>query len=340
MRSTDRESTIEKPEAVYPRSERRGKPAALATKQRYLYRVYGLTVESEVALPELTSTQNQEPDVQIRFGEVPETLDNQIGSWSWCMASSSEFVFSVQNLAKYHIAEGRRITIERRLDLSEGARAADLRLWLLGSAFGALLHQRGSLPLHVSAVKAPGGVWAFTGESGEGKSTLAGFLHKRYGWPLVSDDVSVIEQVGLVPFIQPGPRKLKLWADALEHLEFNGCKSVRDLSNTDKFQLYLPGESGYQPQALHALVILESADVDEPATMKKIKGVDAFNACLGAVYRPYMDCWFKRPEQRMTELMQLCKSIEVYRFRRPRSLADFEVNLRPLLDSIAAAKSS
>ena len=323
-----------------PRSDRRGADRAWPESRRCLYRVYGLSVESELELPELVPIAKHAPQVSICFGSVPESLEEKIFQWSWCEASRNEFLFTIKNVARYYVADGCRITIDRRMGLNSGVPLSDIRLWLLGSAFGALLHQRGLLPLHVSAVQAPTGVWAFTGESGEGKSTLAGFLNKRHGWRLVSDDVCVIDQNGVAPIIQPGPRKLKLWPDAMAHLGFNNCKRTRDLSNTEKFQIYLPGEDGYQPEALRAIVMLESGENGESATIQKLSGLEAFNACLNTVYRPYMDKCFKLPEQRIVELTRLCQSIEVFRFRRPRSLHDFESNLQPLLSLIGGSESS
>ena len=297
-----------------------------------LYRVYGLVVESELEFPELLPARDEEPDMRVCFGKVPETVEDAIVKANWCQASKCEFLMDIEGVARYHVSDGRRITVELSPDSGKEVRASDIRLWLLGSAFGALLHQRGMLPLHVSAVKAPTGVWAFTGPSGEGKSTLAGFLHRRFGWGLVSDDVSVIDSGCSQAVVHPGPQKLKLWADALEHLDFPGCRKVRDLSNTEKFQLYLPGDGGYKPEPLHGLVLLESASAGATPSVERLKGTQAFSACMESIYRPYMDVWFKLPERRMSELVQLCQQVHIYRFIRPRSLEHMEQNLAPLLE--------
>lgn len=323
-----------------PHSDRRGVPGESASSSVFFYHVYGLIVVSEIELPELVKAEPQQSDVQIRFGEVPETVPNPIARWYWCSASCSEFVFTIDGVARYRVSDGRLITVDRRLGVESSVPSADIRLWLLGSAFAALTHQRGLLPLHVSAIKAPTGVWAFAGESGEGKSTLAGFLHRRRGWGLVSDDVSVSDLSSAEPVIYPGPRKLKLWADALQHLEFAACKVVRDLSSTDKFQLYMSEDEVYEPEMLKGLIVLESGDDDEAPTIKRLTGMLAFKACLEAVYRPYMASWYKLPNQRVQELATICSRIEVYRFRRPRSLNNFEHNLGPVIDLIGSSESS
>lgn len=319
--------------------DRRGLRSSSSPLPCRLYEVYGLVVESELELPELVPAAGRIPDIRVRFGEVPEALDQVVNRWYWCEATKNEFLFTIDGIARYHVLEGRQIIVERRLDGEGSVPDADLRLWLLGSAFAAILHQRGLLPLHVSAVKAPSGVWAFTGPSGEGKSTLAGLLNRRFGWELVSDDVSVVDPDCSSPVIYPGPRKLKLWEDALEILDFSACRAVRDISNTDKFQLYLSGETAYQPEVLHGLVLLESAPDGAMPSVERLTGIHAFNACMEAIYRPYMETWFKLPERRMGELVHLCRQIHVYRFSRPRSLEKIEQNLNPLLELIATAES-
>jgi hypothetical protein len=225
------------------------------------------------------------------------------------------------------------------LGLSKPAPASDIRLWLLGSAFGAILHQRGLIALHVSAVKAPTGVWAFTGESGEGKSTLAGFLRRRKGYQLVSDDVAVLDPKDAESIIYPGPMKLKLWADALGYLGFNENQAVRDLSNTEKFQVYLSKEARSREEkdalngaeVLHALVVLDTVPNHIEPTIERLRGGAAFTAICRAIYRPHMPGLFRKPEQFTKEFSILSQGIEVYRFRRPRSLPDFESNLSPLM---------
>ena len=311
-------------------------------KSAFSYRVYGLSVVSEIELPELQASAHDAPvDLRIRVGEVPERLDDVQHRSSWFQANAQACLITIPGVCRLHVRDGRDIVIDRQLR-SDGrpAPAADVRLYLLGSALGAALHQRGRLPLHVSAVRGAQGAWAFTGPSGAGKSTLSATLHLRYGLQLVSDDVSAVRLDQRQPLVFPGPRKLKLWQDAAEHLRCDPGALSRDLSGTDKFQLYLgDGSSGMNADAvpLQALVSLESSPEPTAPTLEKLSGGNAFDVCLTALYRPYMAYWYRTRREVMADLLALCSRIEIYRFRRYWSLEAMDEQLAPLLEAMGVA---
>ena len=91
-----------------------------------------------------------------------------------------------------------------------------LRLYLTGPVAAVLLHYKGFLVLHGSAVALQGAATAFLAASGWGKSTLAAALHRR-GHLLIADDVAAIDMDGS-PTVLPSSAHLKLWPDALASL--------------------------------------------------------------------------------------------------------------------------
>ena len=76
-----------------------------------------------------------------------------------------------------------------RLNTAEGSLGSDIRVFLLGSCLGALLHQRGVLALHASAIETDQGAVLFMGDSGMGKSTTLQAFIKR-GYKMLADDIT------------------------------------------------------------------------------------------------------------------------------------------------------
>src|SRR5579872_2437348 len=150
----------------------------------FQYCAYGLSIDSDIALPELAPGCGLELDVTIRAGSVPETLDQAYAVGVLYRAAPGRFLLNMPRIARYLASDGNAIVIER----AAGADDADVRVFLLGSVFGALLHQRGVLPLHGSAVEAAPGAVLLLGASVSGKSTLGAEFQRR-GYRVLADDI-------------------------------------------------------------------------------------------------------------------------------------------------------
>jgi len=171
------------------------------------YSIFGLTVASELALPELRAVAKSEPDIMISVGEI---ADNERSPGLHRTADGALLV--VAEVARYAVRDGRHIKVEPR----PGTPPANVRLFLLGSAMGMLVHQRGLLPLHGNAIEIGGRAFAFVGHSGAGKSTLAAWFHDQ-GYRILSDDVSVVRfGPGGTPMLSAGIPRLRLWREAIE----------------------------------------------------------------------------------------------------------------------------
>ncbi|MBV9064041.1 MAG: hypothetical protein JOY77_14110, partial [Alphaproteobacteria bacterium] len=150
---------------------------------QFEYELFGLSIRSEIELPELRRSEDaREVDVVIRWGSLDKgPVEGDVRADRQCL------VLSIPRVAYYRVQAGREITVAPDRDVPE----RNLRLFLLGSAFGVLLHQRGMLPLHANAVEIGGRAVAFMGASGSGKSTLAAWFHDR-GYKVLADDVCAI----------------------------------------------------------------------------------------------------------------------------------------------------
>lgn len=178
-----------------------------------LYQVNGLKVASAVALPELPEVQG-DADVEIRPGTLAPLPFDTKEDYSVTHANENEIYLYWRNVGTFLIRNGREIII----DSAPGVDDKVLRLFLLGRVLGSMLHQRGQMVLHASAVDIKGSAVAFLGGKGFGKSTTAAAFYFE-GYPIVADDVLAldIDSAGF-PTVNPGFPQLKLWPEAASSL--------------------------------------------------------------------------------------------------------------------------
>lgn len=248
-------------------------------KKQYIYKAYGLLFSSELLIPELLEAEGT-PDVVIKLGGVPDSLVNPVGAGARFQATPQEFLLKLDNIAGFYVTGGNEITIE----IWGSDNASDIKLFLLGSVFGALLQQRGYLVLHGSSIEINGKGVFFTGVSGIGKSTLAATFQNK-GYRVLTDDVCAvkIDQDG-TPYIIPGFPSLKLWKDAAERLDRNvaGLEPIR--RNMDKFRIDIETSFYDQPIMLQKIYVLgteERSDIE----LAEIVGMGKLESVINNTYR-------------------------------------------------------
>lgn len=268
----------------------------------YRYSLCGLHLVSDIPLPELPPWRGEEggtPEIEVRLSDVPDHLPDcihqgpilQVGGDGTCR-------YDMTGVACFLIAGGRRITVQPYM----AADAPDVRLFLLGSVFGLLCHQRGWLPLHACCVEIGGRAVAFAGPSGIGKSTLAAsFVHR--GYRLLADDVTVIDaHAPDGPAVIPTFGRIRLWRDTLDALKISteGLEPCRN--RMEKFQL--PVEGQFQPARLPlaAIHLLDRVTDARQADLSPLVGLPALETLLGNVYR-------RRAGERMGKRPQMLRAI-------------------------------
>src|SRR5262245_57475467 len=158
------------------------------------FTAYGLNIDSEIDLPELRRRVEGAPDVSIRYALSSDDLPGAKRNNPGWQSKENQLLLTIKDVAKYFILEGREIRIER----SANSREEDIRVFLLGSVLGALMHQRNILTLHASAIRCSRGAVLFMGPSGYGKSTLAGSMLQR-GYSMIADDKTGVVLNGCDP---------------------------------------------------------------------------------------------------------------------------------------------
>ena len=289
------------------------------------YSVFGLRVRSSMELPELFDAEGGElADVIIDRGPVPEAESAEPG----LNAINGSLVLVVPEVGNYKISGGSAIMV----DPAPGVPDRNVRLFLLGSAFGALLHQRGLLPLHANAIEIDGKAVAFMGASGAGKSTLAAWFH-RHGHRVIADDVCVVrfDESGQA-FVMPGLPRLRLWSEAFQVLGRSHDGLARSYVGTetyDKFDLPVgPDSAGQSATPLSAVYLLES---DDAFSVAPLSGLEAAEAIFANTYRGSYVASAK-PESHWVSSVRLVKTAPVFRATREWDLGKVDDQSRRLLD--------
>jgi hypothetical protein len=250
----------------------------------FSYRVSGLAVASEVDLPGLIpGDPDRAPEVTIRNAPVPVALDDaEMVGPTWQRAGR-RFLLRVPDIARFLLEDGRSIAFEAE----NGADPQDVAVFLSGSVFGVLLHQRNQIVLHASAVLVGGKAVLFCGASGAGKSTLAAALGES-GYPLIADDQCAIE-IGAddIPMIQADGRQLRLWEKSISELGLAERRGGAMRNRLLKFYVD-PATSSEKPVPIGAVYALTEIRHPEEPEIERPNIVDATRLLTANAYRPML----------------------------------------------------
>jgi hypothetical protein len=279
------------------------------------YTSHGLTIDSALMLPELLPARSGDPapaEVHIRLGRVPTCLEHPLSDGVLYQAEADRFLFAMEGVARYLVEKGTTITIDPSPPASEDV----IRLFLLGSPFGALLHQRGILALHGSAVQTSRGAAIFLGASGTGKSALAGTLLQR-GYPILADEICAISCPQRDhPWAHPAYPRLSLWLDTLQALAISPGELSPVRSGLHKYILPLAECFAKDACPVHAVYILALYNAND----FMIERVEKHEKFLALVNHTYRKQFLTGPSQRRAHfqhLAALADHVQVSRIYRP-----------------------
>lgn len=270
------------------------------------YTAYGLKIQSDIRLSASPSPAAH-ADVQVRRGKVEFPLE-AADRTMW--TTESDIRFRLNDVAKIEISCGREIVVDSDVEDKVAAQ------YVMGLAIGAVLHQRGLLVLHGSAVLSNGGVVAFLGHSGWGKSTMAAAMVKL-GCAGFSDDLVPVSMAGGVPSVLPGYPFLKLARESGEVLGYDDPEWAPLLPEDTRSMIALDGPDPQALKPLSRIFVLKEGDQPEITPMKPQAAV------IELIRHSYGSPWVRKSgmsKHHMECCAALVESVPVCMLSRPRRL--------------------
>ncbi len=288
-------------------------------KSFFYYSAYGLTIKSELVLPELRSIEAVLlADVTISFADLSQdknliTLRNSSHYWH---GEEGVFYLHIAEIADFQVTNGNTILVDAVATPSDH----NIRIHLLGSCMGVLVQQRNILPLHASCISKGKDCIIISGQSGSGKSTLAMALNKK-GYPLLSDDICVLHfSKGNPPYVYPSIPQIKIGTDSASVLSVDTSNLDSTLS---KHIVPIDNRSEDQKYTIKTIFILESS-VKKQLKIQELNGASKVAVLAKNTYIPSALINFlgkSKPHfTQCSDLAKLCKVKQIYRTNSLTSL--------------------
>jgi hypothetical protein len=240
----------------------------------------------------------------------------------WQM-NQDEFAMQVEGVGNFYACKGNDIEYSPHPDVSD----EEVQLYLSGSVYGAILHQRRILPMHGSCFATLGKGVMLCGESGAGKSALTAALSLD-GCIFLTDDVTPVIFNSHIPNIVVFSDRIKLWEDTLEQLNLDKSGLKRISPETDKYYFSIDkSAAGLVP--LNIIYLLEIHDQKE-SIFSELTGSDRFSSLHNEIYRrEFLNGMPDNETIYFRNLVDISNNVKIFSVKRPEIVRVDE--LMPLL---------
>jgi hypothetical protein len=276
------------------------------------YHAFGLSIVSDLPLPELLAEETPNSPVDLRIRERRSGVVSQAEQEAPASANGNglTYDFFVPGVADFRVENGTDISFARA---TPEVNDAVIRVYLLGSGIGCALQQRGYVVLHGNAVTTDGKTCRIVvGHSGAGKSTSAGLAYTE-GDRILADDVCAIslDDDG-TGWVHPAYPQIKLWKRSADLLGIP-TKGLRKVHPAEE-KYALPIRERYWRTPLPLAEVIELSA--ENATEDLIRGFDKARCLAEHSYRNWFLSSMGLEAEYMKKLMKLVTRVKVRRGMR------------------------
>ena len=253
-------------------------------------------------------------DVTILVTQQQQIITDPLYSDEWQQINQNQFALDIEGVAFYYASNGNYIEICPYENYNQNA----LELYLNGSVYGAILHQRLILPLHGSCFKYKDIGIMLCGESGAGKSSVTASFSLN-GAAFLTDDVTPLLFTTGKPQIWAMSDRIKLWSDSLEQLTLvkDGLHQID--SETEKFYFPINSDKG-KIVPLHQIFLLGIHDEPE-VKFRELTGIEKFTALRNEIYRwEYLKGMPECEKEYFKQITCISKEVRVAKVLRPKEI--------------------
>lgn len=292
----------------------------------YRYQAFGLRIDSEIELADMSVANDGEAQINIRCGDLSQKIIFDQDSTHF-QVSDDEFLFHFRDFATFYVGQGSTITVQ----VCDAADINIVKLLLLGFALGMVLTQRGVLVMHASALELGGRGILLVGPPGAGKSTMAAALCQE-GWSFLADDIAAISRndAGVLQII-PGFPKQKLTPEsaAMLGIETAGLSIVPD---KNKFVIPMTAAFCSQPVPIKAIyeIICQPGDT---VSVEPVTGMKKLECLIENTYVASLLGTSGRKAANLEQCFALAEQAKVFRLTRSIGQATIASQVACLLDN-------
>lgn len=285
----------------------------LVTGTKMVYRAFGLTIESDMYLPELTVINGSSDTIDVEI-IIDPSLKDMVELEPYDFVSEAGMVTVVMpDAALFRIENGNKIIISPFLEADVDL----IRLYVLGTCIGAVLLQRKVYPLHGSAIAINGKAYVFVGHSGAGKSTLASAFINQ-GYSLLTDDVVAISLTddNNTPLVIPAYPQQKLWQQSLDAFGVNNDELRSIYGREDKYCVSVDADFCSMPLPLGGIFELTKTDADQ-VNIQSLSKLEQLDKLFEHTYRQFLVRKMDLTQWHFTLSAMLASRLPIYQLQRP-----------------------